>query len=308
VTEVNQAPARTDLMPDADGCLYSHGGDEWIQEQLAEAMSLSAHLRAQAITRRIAELKLPGVIEICPANAAYMLRIDPDVVHPRAMVEKLRELADEVGDAHDFVLQTRIVDVPVLFGDEWTHEALMRFRDRHQTPDKTDLEFAAELNGYSSVEDLIAAIVGTPFIVSMIGFVPGLPWGYQLVPQDRQIEVPKYVRPRTFTPERALGWGGGFTAIYPVDGAGGYQLFGICPGPIVDPAQRLYDFTDEFTFPKPGDIFRYRAIERPEYDAIRATVDDGSFRYRIREVEFVPTDWFADPDGTVRRLQEMLDA
>lgn len=302
------ALARPELAPDADGVLYSYGGDEWIVAQLAEAMSLQAHLRAQAITRRLAELAPPGVVEICPANAAYMVRIDPDLVHPRDLVERLRELADEIGDAHDFALRTRIVDVPVLFGDEWTHAALMRFRDRHQTPDKTDLEFAAELNGYSDVDSFIAAIVGTPFIVSMIGFVPGLPWGYQLVPQERQIEVPKYVRPRTYTPERALGWGGGFTAIYPVDGAGGYQLFGICPGPIVDPAQRLYDFQEEFTFPRPGDIFRYRAIERAEYDAIRATVEDGSFRYRIREVEFSPTDWFADPDATTHKLEGVLDA
>ena len=302
------APARPELAPDADGVLYTYGGDEWIVAQLAEAMSLEAHLRAQAVTRRLAELALPGVIEICPANAAYLLRIDPDVVDPRALVERLRELADEVGDAHDFALSTRIVDVPVLFRDEWTHAALMRFRDRHQTPDKTDLEFAAELNGYSTVDEFIAAIVGTPFIVSMIGFVPGLPWGYQLVPQERQIEVPKYVRPRTFTPALALGWGGGFSALYPVDGAGGYQLFGICPGPIVDPAQRLYDFREEYTFPKPGDIFRYRAIERAEYDAIRATVSDGSFRYRIREVEFVPREWFADPDATTRRMVEVLDA
>jgi urea carboxylase len=302
------AAARPELAPGPDGSLYTFGGDEWIVAQLSESMSLRANLRAQAVTRRLAELALPGVVEICPSNAAYMVRIDPDVVHPRAMLERLKELAEEVGEAEDFVLQTRIVDVPVLFRDEWTHETVMRFRDRHQTPDRTDLEFAAELNGYPDTDSFIAAMVGAPFIVSMIGFVPAVPWGYQLVPADRQIEVPKYVRPRTFTPERAFGWGGGFSAIYPVDGAGGYQLFGICPGPIVDPAQRLADFREQFTFPRPGDIFRYRAIERAEYDAIRATVGDGTFRYRQREVEFVPHDWFADPDGTVRRLEGVLDA
>lgn len=298
----------TPTKPDANGVLYSHGGDEWIVAQLAEAMSLETHLRAQAITSRLAELKLPGVLEICPSNASYMVRIDPDAAHPAAIMDRLRELADEVGDAHGIALHTRIVDIPVLFADEWTHEALMRFRDRHQTPDRTDLEFAAELNGYSSADAFIAAIVGTPFIVSMIGFVPGLPWGYQLVPADQQIEVPKYVRPRTFTPERALGWGGGFSAIYPVDGAGGYQLFGRVATPMVDPAQRLPDFGEEFTFPRPGDIHRYRSVDRAEYDATRKAVEDGTFRYRIREVEFVPADWFADPAATTSRLEGALDA
>jgi len=302
------APTRAELTPDADGVLYTYGGDEWIVVQLAEAMSLSVNLRAQAITRRIGELRIPGVTEICPANAAYMVRIDPDVVHPRAMTERLREIATEVGDAEDFVLRTRITDVPVLFRDEWTHSALMRFRDRHQTPELTDLEFAAQLNGYADVDSFIDAIVGAPFIVSMTGFVPCVPWGYQLVPPRRQIEVPKYVRPRTFTPERALGWGGGFTAIYPVDGAGGYQLFGICPGPIVDATQTLPDFRENYTYYRPGDLIRYRPIDRSEYDAIRATVGDRSFRHHSAELEFVPRDWFAEPDATVRRLCEVLDA
>jgi urea carboxylase len=302
------ALTRPELAPDADGVLYTFGGDEWIVVQLAEAMNLSVNLRAQAITRRVGELAIPGVTEICPANAAYMVRVDPDVVHPRELAERLREIAEEVGDAEDFVLQTRIIDVPVLFRDEWTHEIVMRFRDRHQTPELTDLEFAAQLNGYPTTDAFIDAIVGTPFIVSMTGFVPSVPWGYQLVSAERQIEVPKYVRPRTFTPERALGWGGGFSAIYPVDGAGGYQLFGICPGPLVDASQTLPDFRENYTYYRPGDLLRYRAIDRCEYDAIRATVAEGTFRHRSREVEFVPQDWFAAPDATVRRLREVLDA
>jgi urea carboxylase len=291
---------------DTEETRYSFGGDEWIVVQLAEAMSLQANLKAQAITRQIREEDLEGVLEICPSNASYMLRIDPDRLDPRRAVEHLKELEEEVGDAQDFTLRTRIVDVPVLFRDEWTRETVMRFRDRHQTPDRTDLEFAAEINGFADTDALIRAVTGAPFLISMIGFVPSVPWGYQLVPQQRQIEVPKYVRPRTFTPERAFGWGGAFSAIYPVDGAGGYQLFGICPGPIVDPSQRLADFTESYSFPRPGDIFQYRDIDRPEFDEIRGTVQRGTFRYRIREVEFVPQDWYSDPASTVARLQQVL--
>jgi urea carboxylase len=293
---------RDEQRMDPDETRYSFGGDEWIMVQLSEEMSLRTNVRAQAITRRIAELHLPGVVEICPANAAYQIRIDPDVLHPRKAMERLRELEAEVGDASGYELETRLIDLPVYFDDEWTREVLMRFRDRHQTPDKTDLEFAAELNGYPSTQALIDAICASPFIVSMTGFVPDLPWCYQLVPRDRQIEVPKYVRPRTETPERTYGWGGAFGAIYPVKGAGGYQMLGICPGPIVDPTQRLHDFRDSFVLSQPGDIHRIRSIDRKEYDAIRATVEDGSFRYEMRDVGFSVDAWYADPDGTVADL------
>ncbi len=93
----------------------------------------------------------------------------------------MREIEDEVGDAHDFDLETRIVEIPVLYGDPWTHETLMRFRDRHQDPDATDLEYAARINDFDDVQAFVDAHSGAPWLASMVGFVAGLPFLYQLV-------------------------------------------------------------------------------------------------------------------------------
>jgi urea carboxylase len=295
------APAPTT----SDSTLYTFGGDEWILVQLDEAMSVGVNVRAQAITRHLAALQVDGVIDICPANAAYLIRIDPDVVEPRKMVDQLREIEEEVGDAADERLPTRMIEIPVFFEDEWTHATLMRFRDRHQTPDKTDIEFAAELNGFPTTQAFIDAICGAPFIVSMTGFVPDLAWDYQLVPQERQIEVPKYVRPRTDTPALAFSWGGAFVAIYPVKGAGGYQLLGICPAPVIDLSQTLPDFKEDPFLHRALDLHRYRPITREEYDETRAKVAEGTYAYEIVPVEFHPGEYFADPEGTAKTLMEL---
>jgi len=58
----------------------------------------------------------------------------------------------------------------------------------------------------------------------MVGFVAGLPFLYQMVERSRQIEAPKYLRPRTDTPKLTIGHGGCFSCIYSVRGAGGYQM------------------------------------------------------------------------------------
>lgn len=50
-------------------------------------------------------------------------------------------------------------------------------------------------------------------------------------------------------------------------------------------------------FPRPGDIYWFRPIDMKEYEAIRATVDNGTFRYRIREITFNPGDAIRDPAG-----------
>lgn len=286
---------------------YDYGGDEFVFVELDRAMSLEANFKAMAITSALRAENMEGVLDICPSNASYLIRVDPDRLHPAELVQHLERLERSVAPlAPDKTVQTRVVDVPVLYNDPWTHETLMRFRDRHQAPESTDLEYAARINGFDSVPELIEALSGAPFLVTMIGFVPGLPFCYQMVPRERQIEVPKYVRPRTDTPERAFGYGGAFSVVYPVRGAGGYQLFGLAPAPVFDLSQSLPDFHDNIVFPRPGDILRYRSIDQAEFDSVRAEVERGTFRYRIREFEFVPARFLADPDGVNAEILEAL--
>lgn len=274
---------------------YEYGGDEFVFVELAEDMSLEVNFRAMAITRRLREKQLPGILDVCPANASYMVRVDPEILSPDRLIEELKRLEKSVSDLNEIEINSRIVDVPILFEDPWTHEAVMRFRDRHQDPNSTDLEYAARINGYQSKEDFIQALTSYPFLVSMVGFVPGLPWCFQMVPREQQIEVPKYVRPRTYTPERAFGFGGAFACIYPVQGAGGYQLFGVAAAPIYDKNQQLPDFRDSMVFPRQGDIFRYRSVTMEEFESIRKQVENGTFRYRTKEITFTPGEVMENP-------------
>lgn len=286
---------------------YTYGGDEFLFCEIDEAMSFHANFKALAICRELERRKVAGVVEIAQANASYLVRIDPDVVAPDRLLADLKEIYDHV-DTDSLHLRTRVIDVPAYYNDPWTREVLMRFRDRHQNPDGTDLEYVARINGFASEEEFIAAHHGAPYYVSMVGFVPGLPWCFQMVPRERMLEVPKYIRPRTDTPALALSHGGAFAALYPVRGPGGYQLFAICPVPIFDPKQELPDFTDSFAIFRAGDILKFRPIEREEYDAIRVEVEAKTYRYRMIHVDFEPRVFFEDPDGYNERLLERLYA
>ncbi|WP_435156970.1 5-oxoprolinase subunit B family protein [Haladaptatus sp. DFWS20] len=284
---------------------YEYGGDDHVFVELDQEMSFDANFKAMAITQQIREMDLSGLIEVCPANASYLLHFDPDVIEPDTLIAKLKELDREI-HLSEYEWETRIIDVPVLYDDPWTHETMMRFRDNHQDPSATDLEYSARINGYESVEAFTDAHAGAPQMVTMIGFVPGLPWTFQMVPRDEQIEVPKYVQPRTDTPSRAIGYGGAFTAIYPVQGAGGYQLFGRTPVEVLDVAQDLPDFTESMVFPQPGDVMKFRKIDRGEYDRIRTRIEDGTFEYRYEEFTFSPESFFEDPETYNEELVEVL--
>ncbi len=285
---------------------YSWGGDEFIFVELAEEMSLQANFRAMAITNVLREQRPDGLVDICPANASYQVRYDPDVLDPHTLMTLLQDIEKQVGDAADVALPTRVLEIPVLYRDPWTTETLMRFRDRHQDPDATDIAYAARINGYADEDEFIAAHSGSPWFTSMVGFVAGLPFMYQMVPRDRQIVVPKYLRPRTDTPKQTVGYGGCFSCIYSVRGAGGYQMFGITPAPIYDPTQSLPDFTDFMVFFRPGDIVRFRPVDRDEYDAQLAEVEAGTFHITQRPVEFALAPFLDDPDGYNATLLEVL--
>jgi len=223
------------------------------------------------------------------------------------MLAELKRLEQGADKASSSVLKTRIIEIPVLYNDPWTNETLMRFRERHQDPKSTDIEYAARINNLDGIDGFVKAHSGSPWFVSMVGFVAGLPFLYQMVDRKRQIEVPKYLRPRTDTPKLTVGHGGCFGCIYSVRGAGGYQMFGITPMPIYDPQQKIKYLRDFMVFFRPGDIVKWKPIDRAQYDATVADVEAGKFAPRMRNVTFSLDEFHKDIDGTNRKLEGALN-
>lgn len=287
---------------------YMFGGDEHLVVMVSESMSLDSFFHSVAVCNVLESMNLEGITEICPANASFLIRFDPDITPPQKLEQIVRDIEAQVAKVPNKTLDTRIIEIPLYYNDPWTNETLLRFRDRHQDPDSTDLEYAARINDYPSIEALIEAHHSAPWFVSMVGFVAGLPFLYQMVERDKQIEVPKYIRPRTDTPRLTLGHGGCFGAFYSVRGAGGYQMFGISPVPIFDPEQKLPHFKDFMCFFKPGDIVKWRPIDRAEYDQITADVANNDYELNIKPISFSLDEYNKDAEGVKNKLIGALHA
>ena len=284
---------------------YSFGGDEHLFVECDESMSLEAFFRTLSMTNAVRESRIAGVTEICPANASFQIKFDPDVIKPNDIFREVQAI-ESAADKSEPVLKTRIIEIPVFYKDPWTHETLMRFRERHQDPKATDLEYAARINGLSGVDAFVAAHSGSPWFVSMVGFVAGLPFMYQMVDRARQLQVPKYLRPRTDTPKLTIGHGGCFSCIYSVRGAGGYQMFGVTPMPIFDPEQKTGYLRDFMVFFRPGDIVKFKPIGRDQYDSDLEAVTAGAFAPTIRDVTFDLREFQKDMDACNAKLEGAL--
>ena len=272
--------------PMRGGGRLSFGGDEFVFVELSENMRIEQALRIQALTSRLAELSVPGLLDICPSHASYMLRYDPEQLDLPALLELLEPEHAHAMQAAPAPIATSIVEIPVYYDDPWTRETLLKFRDRHQDPDSTDIDYVARINGFENAAALAAAHSSAPFIVTFPNFVPGNAESVQLVPESSQIQAPKYLRPRTETPSRAIGHGGAFTNIYPSFGAGGVQLLGRTPVNVVDMTQQHPDFHERPVLLPAGALILFRPIEADEYFDLRREVEAGTYRVRRVPVEF----------------------
>lgn len=284
---------------------YTFGGDEYLFVDFDLDMSLEVNFKVLAVCQEIERRQIRGIIEVCPANSSYLIHYRPEDLPPHKLLALLKDLEHKAGEIKS--LSSRLVDIPVFYDDPWTKECAKRFADRHQDPSVTNLEYITKINGLSSVQEFIAAHSGKPYWISMIGFVPGTAWGYQMVERRHALQAPKYVSPRTDTPERTVSHGGVFMAIYPVRGPGGYQLLGITPVPIYDPKRRLIDLAERYILAKAGDRWKLRPIEMDEFEAIRKEVEAGTYRYKIVEQEFEPARYYRDRDKYLEHLQKQAE-
>lgn len=55
--------------------------------------------------------------EICPANASWQVRFDPDVLAPQELRELVEDVVEGIPDASELDVESRIVEIPVLYED-----------------------------------------------------------------------------------------------------------------------------------------------------------------------------------------------
>lgn len=78
---------------------YAFGGDEHLFVEVAEAMSLEAFFTTLSITTAVKESHIAGVIEVCPANASFQIKFDPDRIAPDDLAAEVKRLEAQAASA-----------------------------------------------------------------------------------------------------------------------------------------------------------------------------------------------------------------
>ena len=159
----------------------------------------NAEVLAWADALRVAGL--PGVLDIVPAARTVLVKLgdsrDQGVIRQR--LRKMRVTTDAVAptDRNADVVIDVVYDGP----------------DLAEVASHTGLTTAQVINAHTS----------TLWRVGFAGFAPGFAY---LVDGDPRLRVPRRAEPRTSVPAGSVALAGEFSAIYPRQSPGGWQLIG----------------------------------------------------------------------------------
>jgi KipI family sensor histidine kinase inhibitor len=194
VTDLTGARSK-DLSADLVGNAVLDYGDQALMLQCgstAEVLAWVDALRGAA---------LPGVIDMVPAARTVLVKLDNPRFQgvTRRRLRKMRVTADVEAPAD----RTADVVIDVVY-------------------DGPDLAEVASHAGLTAAQ-VIDAHTATMWRVGFSGFAPGFAY---LVDGDARLRVPRRSEPRTSVPAGSVALAGEFSAIYPRQSPGGWQLIG----------------------------------------------------------------------------------
>jgi urea carboxylase len=259
---------------------YMPGGDRFMEIEFGDELNLELNFRAQGLAQLIAENKIKGIVETAPFFASILLHYDPDLVSYDALKIEMQRLIDSITTLDDVELNSRLIYFPAAYLDPWSREAVDQYIEKINPNKERDPAFIARLNNLADEAQFVRVHSGTEYWVAALGFWPGTPFMMPLDPRCR-LFAPKYNPPRTFTYKGTIGMGGGATAIYPVDGPGGYQIFARTPVPIWDMQQRLQPFKAAPYLLRPTDRMKFIHCSLEEFAEIERQCAEGTYEMNV---------------------------
>ncbi|AGB20687.1 allophanate hydrolase subunit 1 [Mycobacterium sp. JS623] len=180
------------------------------------------------------EAELLGVLDIVPASRTVLLKLaGPRYQAPtRQRLGKLRVTAEALTEPSQGQAD---IEIGVVY-------------------DGADLEEVSRLTGLTT-DQVIAAHTRTPWRVGFGGFAPGFAY---LIGGDERLNVPRQSEPRTKVPAGSVALAGEFSAIYPRESPGGWQLI----GQMADDSVALWDIDrDPPALLRPGMWVQFREVK-----------------------------------------------
>jgi inhibitor of KinA len=222
-------------------------GDTALSVEFGDSVDRGISARVLALAQRIAEAKVPGIVECVPTFRSLMIYYDPLLLPYAALAARIAKLTQNLraGEAAG-----RSWRLPVCY-------------DESVAPDLADVASRTNLKPAQVIELHSAA----RYHVYMLGFLPGQPY---LGDVASELALPRRQSPRMKIPAGSVAIAMRMTCIFPAETPCGWHLIGRCPVP-------MWDFARGAAAPllAPGDTVGFTPVSLREYEGLLARAAGG---------------------------------
>lgn len=234
-------------------------GENGLVVEFGSSICPETNYYVQQFNRLLAANPFDGMIETVPTYRSVTIYFNPLIVARTTVCRHAKQLLTKINPQDLEHLSTKLVHVPVCYGGVLG----------------PDLEYVARFSGLSSPE-VVTLHTSKPFLVYMLGFIPGFPY---LGGLPEALAVPRQSQPRAKVPAGSVGIGGNQTGFYPLESQGEWWLIGRTPLQAFNPHQ------DNPFLVAAGDYVQFFAIDIDEYFKIRRQIAGGTFTPDVRPLQ-----------------------
>jgi inhibitor of KinA len=193
--------------------LYFLMGDRGLLLEFGDEISREINEKVRRMSLAIQAEAIEGLIETVPTYRSLLIIYNPVILPIDHLKKRLTRI--EEGLQQTPLPEPKLEDIPVVYGGIYG----------------PDLEEVAKYHQISP-EEVIQLHCSKPYLIYMIGFMPGYPYMGEL-PQT--LITPRLKTPRLLVPKGSVAIAQRQTGIYPMESPGGWQILGRTPVELFDP-------------------------------------------------------------------------
>jgi KipI family sensor histidine kinase inhibitor len=212
-------------------------GDRGLLLEFGDEISREINEKVRRMALAIQAEAMEGIVETVPTYRSLLIIYNPIILPIEDLKKRLERI--EQGLQQTPLPEPKLTRIPVVYGGIYG----------------SDLEEVAKYHQISP-EEVIRLHCSKPYLIYMIGFMPGYPYMGEL---PQALVTPRLKTPRLSVPKGSVAIAQRQTGIYSMESPGGWQILGRTPVELFDPEK------DPPALLQMGDFVQFYLISEKEF-------------------------------------------
>jgi KipI family sensor histidine kinase inhibitor len=213
-------------------------GDRGLLLEFGDEISREINEKVRRMALAIQAEAIEGIIETVPTYRSLLIIYNPTALSIEDLRKRLALI--EEGLRETPLPEPKLICIPVVYGGIYG----------------PDLEGVAKYL-QSSPEEVIRLHCSQPYLIYMIGFMPGYPYMGEL---PQALVIPRLKTPRLIVPKGSVAIAQRQTGIYSMESPGGWHILGRTPVELFDPEK------DPPALLQMGDFVQFYPVAEKEFE------------------------------------------